>query len=424
MKAEGQTQPSYTNLESTLRHAWLFRLGWWLFFAGSPFLGWNTLGILLLLGHAVLDRRALVHWWRLVGSHGTVGLISLGSWRLRINYVLVALGMAGLVSSALAVEPGRAMLATVGMMLSIAFGLVYSALLERVQPGWYRAYLWPAVVAGASHMAWVFVAAAQLDSLWHRVETIGGPNGTGTLMLISLVLGLPWFASCRDWRRWLRVPYAAAGVLATLLTQSRGSWLGLAAFAACLLVPALRDPSRRRYAAAASVGAALLLAVAFASVPGAADRLQNFFNLAGEGRVAVYHVAWDMFVDNFWLGVGPANFGNHWDEYNRGRSSENIGFPHNTWLQVLTETGIIGGILFAAIIARILTAVWRLRGTRDWVLWVLAAAVVAILVRDQVDTAIFSINVGFVFWWLAGTVLAAESGAGARWAEGTQVGGS
>lgn len=400
------------SLEEQFLYPLLFRAGWWLFFAGSVFLGWNSLGILVLLLHTLLDRRALTGLWR--SAQQAVGpvVLSLGRWRMPLNYILVGLGLTGLASSALAVEPARAAAATAGMLLSIVFGLVYALLLEQVQPGWYRAYLWPAVVAGAGHIAWVFWEASQLESLWYRVETIGGPNGTGTLMLLAVVLALPWFAACRDGRRWLGIPYTVAAVAAMLLTQSRGTWLAVAAFGICLLMPLWRDPVSRRYAVVAVLCAALVLALGFAFIPGATDRLQRFLDLSDEGRVSVYEIAWDMFLDNFWFGVGPANFGNHWEEYNRGRSAEDVGFPHNTWLQVLTETGVVGGALFAALVFYVLLGVWRLRDTDDWVVWILASGIVAILVRDQVDTAIFSINVGFVFWWLAGTVLAFQQRAG------------
>src|SRR5690606_24248585 len=192
------------SLEEQFLYPLLFRAGWWLFFAGSVFLGWNSLGILVLLLHTLLDRRALTGLWR--SAQQAVGpvVLSLGRWRMPLNYILVGLGLTGLASSALAVEPARAAAATAGMLLSIVFGLVYALLLEQVQPGWYRAYLWPAVVAGAGHIAWVFWEASQLESLWYRVETIGGPNGTGTLMLLAVVLALPWFAASRDGRRWLR----------------------------------------------------------------------------------------------------------------------------------------------------------------------------------------------------------------------------
>src|SRR5690606_7491359 len=114
-----------------------------------------------------------------------------------------------------------------------------------------------------------------------------GPNGTGTLMLLAVVLALPWFAACRDGRRWLGIPYTVAAVAAMLLTQSRGTWLAVAAFGICLLMPLWRDPVSRRYAVVAVLCAALGLALGFAFIPGATDRLQRFLDLSDEGRVSV-----------------------------------------------------------------------------------------------------------------------------------------
>ncbi|GEM_PF-4353013 len=397
-----------TNIESAFRYPVLFRLGWWLFFAGSLYLGWNSLGILLLLLHLAIDHRAVASLTRSGDGRRRGAGRSLGGLLRYLVLVLLGIGGAGLVSSLLAIEPGRGVAATVGMVLSMAFGLLYGAVLQYTHPGWFRAYLWPAVVAGAVHIGWVFWEAGHVESLWYRVETVAGPNGTGTMMLLAVCLGVAWFVGRKDAWRWASVPYITGAIAAMVLTQSRGSWLALVAFGICILVPAAREPLRNRYVLGAVMGAMIVFVLVMSYVPGAAERLRISSNPAEEGRIAVYQIAWDMFLDHIWFGVGPANFGNHWDEYNRGRSEEDVGFPHNTWLQALTETGLVGGVLFAVLIGRVLLAVWRIRQTGDWQLWAVASSVVAVLVRDQVDAVIFNINTGFLFWWMAGTVLASE----------------
>lgn len=208
--------------------------------------------------------------------------------------------------------------------------------------------------------------------------------------------------------RWLSLPYTFAAATALVFNYSRGSWLGCVAFALAALLPAWQRPVSRRYGQLVLVGFVLFSVLVVSVIPGAAERARSFLTLLDDGRVTIWQASWEMFLDHFWFGVGPANFEHHWDTYNRGRFPEHMDFPHNTWLQVLTETGIIGGVLFALMIGRILLAVWRLRKTSDWPVWILASGVVALLVRDLTDAAIFNINTSFLFWWMAGTVLAAE----------------
>lgn len=399
---------AHQDLRGVLRYRLLFELGWSLFFAGSLYLGWNSLGILLLIVHLFLDGRAISRMVKTSLENFPVA-INLKRVRIPLRYIFVTLGCASLVSSLMAVEPGRAAAALLGMLLSMAFGLVFGLAYQVQQPGWFIPYFLPAVLGGAVHVAWALWQAFQIGSLQGaRVATVSGPNYTGTMMLLVLIIGWSWFVSQRAYLRWLSLPYTFAAATALVFTYSRGSWLGGVAFALAALLPAWQRPVSRRYGVLVLVGLVSFGVLVVSVVPGAAERATSFLTLLNDGRVGIWQASWEMFLDHFWFGVGPANFEHYWDTYNRGRVPEHIDFSHNTWLQVLTETGIIGGVLFALIIGRILLAVWRLRKTSDWPVWILASGVVALLVRDLTDAAIFNINTSFLFWWMAGTVLAAE----------------
>ena len=76
----------------------------------------------------------------------------------------------------------------------------------------------------------------------------------------------------------------------------------------------------------------------------------NQFNISGEGRIKVfsyvheqhYKSALTMFMDNKLLGVGPKLFREYClkDDYyfNQGCTTH----PHNYYIQLLAETGVIG----------------------------------------------------------------------------------
>jgi O-antigen ligase len=76
-------------------------------------------------------------------------------------------------------------------------------------------------------------------------------------------------------------------------------------------------------------------------------------------RVLYMKTAWAMFSDNPILGVGSGNYSEYYDKYSEQVGSvvssyENFGqrrFPHNLYLQVASETGLVGLTIFMAIIS-------------------------------------------------------------------------
>lgn len=76
-------------------------------------------------------------------------------------------------------------------------------------------------------------------------------------------------------------------------------------------------------------------------------------------RKILMAAAQQMFLDNPLMGVGPGNYTKHFDEYSGQlgmtmRSFDNFGqqqFPHELYLEVAAETGIIGLLAFCSIVA-------------------------------------------------------------------------
>jgi hypothetical protein len=79
----------------------------------------------------------------------------------------------------------------------------------------------------------------------------------------------------------------------------------------------------------------------------------------GSNRYDFWRVAADEFKDAPLIGVGSENFA---EDYVRDRhSGEEPAYPHNLSLQVLSETGLIGGLLLVGFLATSLTAMARVR---------------------------------------------------------------
>lgn len=161
-------------------------------------------------------------------------------------------------------------------------------------------------------------------------------------------------------------PYArwtplVAGLLLSgvLISFSRGAWLGTAG--ALALVLALHN---RRSFMAVSTGALAFLLFLFlgggallpAAITSRLAGLQQVLTVFDVRQVIVtpenwsvvermvnWQTAWEMFKAEPWLGIGPGNFGEKYDDFVPLRGWPNLtGHAHNYYLTVLAEAGLIG----------------------------------------------------------------------------------
>jgi O-antigen ligase len=152
----------------------------------------------------------------------------------------------------------------------------------------------------------------------------------------------------------------AALTVGLAATESRGGAIAaiVAAFAALVVF-------RHRFVIvlvmiAFAVGAGL----AFASTePGALKRITNVSD-GGSGRSDLWRVAWRMTEDHPLVGVGLGNFPAQSPLYVRepgelvavGQIVETKQRTHNTYLEMLSETGIVGLLLFLLVLGSALGA--------------------------------------------------------------------
>ncbi len=149
---------------------------------------------------------------------------------------------------------------------------------------------------------------------------------------------------------------SAAGVAAT---QSRG---GIVAAAAAICVGAFLY--RRQLGRVLPIVAIALagIAIYFVVAPSAFDRVTNFGD-AGDGRSELWTVAWRAFEDHPVTGIGLNQFRIESSEY--VLEPGNLKFVrliaerpvvvHNTYLQFLVETGIVGLALYLLVVWRCLS---------------------------------------------------------------------
>jgi O-antigen ligase len=205
---------------------------------------------------------------------------------------------------------------------------------------------------------------------------LGDPNFFAQALLILVPLAL--LLAAEERRPLARVAALGAGALATaatILTYSRG---GAVALACVLVLCLLATRLRLRHAA---LCLALLLALAAIVPAGFARRLETFAEfLPGqdealrpdssfEQRRLLTRVAWEMFLDHPLLGVGAGNYTLYFDEYAQevgsvSREYEGLGelhYPHNLYLEIAAETGLVGLSAFAVVVFACFSALRRAR---------------------------------------------------------------
>lgn len=163
--------------------------------------------------------------------------------------------------------------------------------------------------------------------------------------------------------------------LASVLSFSRGAWLGLAA--AAVVITLLHS---RRTAGFALVGSLLAAAVLFLGsvnlLPAAVsqrfstitDDVRIFdaravevtdANFAVVERMAHWQAAWDMFYARPWLGWGAGNYPAAYPQFRLAGWKEDLGHAHNVFLNVAAEMGLVGLAAYLIFLVCALLVCWQ-----------------------------------------------------------------
>jgi tetratricopeptide (TPR) repeat protein len=232
------------------------------------------------------------------------------------------------------------------------------------------------------------------------VPRISGVGGHVNVLAMALNLALPFaIASLLQSSRGERGPAAFSCLVilvALFFTVSRGAWLGTAAalsvFAVFYLLrnrslPSLSRPSLAPAAAAACV---LVVVVAGLFVMSSWDsRPEWLFRSSLSPRYDAAAAALEMVRDDPWLGTGPYSYSFLYGIYSGEYPIENI-HPHNGYLNVLVDTGLIGGAVLLAggaiLLVSLVRSYQRLDPARRVWLAACAGALSSLFVHAFLDT--------------------------------------
>lgn len=151
------------------------------------------------------------------------------------------------------------------------------------------------------------------------------------------------------WYR-LAIPSAILSVFAIIFTFSRGAWFGIVC--SCLFLFFVIAMRRMRSIYIPLLILFILISIIL-SIPSLRKRGESIFNLKSNStRIQLWKGAIEMFRDNPLYGVGYRNFPEVSDRYSlRFDHDERPPHAHNTYLNILAESGIFSLLLFLSTIS-------------------------------------------------------------------------
>ena len=197
----------------------------------------------------------------------------------------------------------------------------------------------------------------------HSADTedfrVNGPMGTAENYGTVMVMLLLFLLILRGWqyaelvrRRYLRAA-VLVGVIAVAYTLTRGIWLSLIAGWLTFCV------RRRPFFSLTMAGFAVVvwLVLQQAILPQIfGDFWQNRMSQKKTlyARIATYKSALAMFEDHPILGVGFGTYSEMWERFPgkyffQHNDEDSVGTPHNLFLAILAEMGLLGAIAFLAL---------------------------------------------------------------------------
>ena len=171
-------------------------------------------------------------------------------------------------------------------------------------------------------------------------------------LIFNMTIPLAVWGALNMREKWARAVcwgVASTGVVSVIGTQSRGGLLALGVISLLMLVSFKGITKKIKLALLVGVGTLLLAAPdAYWDRMSTLLDMEDDYNMTSEtGRKEVWRRGWGYFKDNPWTGVGVSNF--RIAERTRGYDVE-IATTHNSFLQILSETGLPGFLFWFGMI--------------------------------------------------------------------------
>lgn len=200
--------------------------------------------------------------------------------------------------------------------------------------------------------------------------------------------------------RMLAGPMLVLAVIGVLISFSRSAW-GCCAAALALVWAVHLKWGERRVVPAAMLFLVVLLILSPWALDIVIDRMDKTIIEHLNARFEQFHVAWNVWKNHFFFGVGAGNYMEALQEYNEYGTLE---LPvHNVFLWVAAETGLFGVTVFFGMVAAAFVGLWRTArrctGPSSRLALAALAALAAYLI-DGLTDPLFREPVIYMMFWL------------------------
>jgi putative inorganic carbon (HCO3(-)) transporter len=183
------------------------------------------------------------------------------------------------------------------------------------------------------------------------------------------------------------------GAAGLFLSLSRAGWIALAAAAAVYILVA-GDKKIRKIA----LGIAMAMFLVIVSVPNLRYRLLLPFygEKSAVSRFSLWETGLKGVKESPVIGLGLTGFSNNWVRLNTDPNIDNHNFPHNIFLNLWVETGLLGLVSFVGLCALL---IYRgLKNKHDAIKLGVALFLIALLLQGQIDNPYLKNDLALVFW--------------------------
>lgn len=318
---------------------------------------------------------------------------SLGLMRLPA----VFFGGAVLISALFSVAIGEGLLFTLGFILMMVLGILggRAAVKDRA---FFLRFLMPLFVLSTSTAAAFALYQYFVKDIRRTTALLSYTNRLGALLLFFGSLGVGLFLYHRRCRA-LLIPYGGILLLAIGTTLSRAAWVG-AVVALCIFAVSRRSKT----ALIILLVVTLFCGALFHYQPHWFNRFLTIFRYEENmSRINLWKTALYIFRDNPLTGSGPGSFPLVQDEYRPEGSGRRIhASPHNIFLAILADTGIMGVAALGLLLLQTLyMGVFLMKGG-DPISIGLTAALGGLFFNELFSQGLYTTQVGFVIWFSLG----------------------
>jgi O-antigen ligase len=264
-----------------------------------------------------------------------------------------------------------------------------------------------------------FTGFAIPNPIWQAAETrrvtsfYGYPNAIGLYLAPIIVFYVGWLISklqttSSKFQKILllnlkpllfQLSVIVLSSSAVIFARSEGAYVGILAglFFLGIMTKKLRWPT---------VAAAIIFVLIITLVPQFRSytvEQVTFQNDSGKVRLIMWKETWQMLRGRFFSGAGLAGYQETFAPFHKAKYIEIYLYPHNLFLNFLSEVGLGGLIVFLLIIIKFFKdTIKKFLTTRQPLFIVLSAVMIAIIIHGLVDVPYFKNDLSILFWFVIG----------------------